>query len=103
MEKNYTLNFVKFLACIMVVLIHCKFPGDLGLYTTALARFAVPFFFMVSGYYAYRSKNTNEYTKKQIIKITKIAIIALIAYFIYNLLYNYIILDNKNFITSFFH
>ena len=38
----------------MVVFIHIPFCGQLGTGVDALARFAVPFFFFVSGYYSYR-------------------------------------------------
>ena len=69
---NYCLDFVKGIACILVVLIHCKFPGRVGLSVQAVARFAVPLFFMVSGYYCYRG---GQYTNNQVItkKIVKIA------------------------------
>lgn len=51
---NYCMDFLKGLACIFVVFIHVKFPGDFGQAVQAIARFAVPFFFMVSGYYYFR-------------------------------------------------
>jgi len=102
MEKNYTLNFVKFIACVFVVLIHIKFPGNIGLYISCLARFAVPFFFMISGYYSYKVINTKNHVKKHIIKILKISIIATISYFIFNILYYYYYHENKNLIETFF-
>ncbi len=55
LKKNITINSVKAIACIFVVLIHCCFPGALGEYTAALARFAVPFFVLVTGFYSYNS------------------------------------------------
>lgn len=55
MKKNITINFVRVIACIFVVLIHCRFPGTLGEYTVALARLAVPFFVLVTGFYSYSS------------------------------------------------
>ena len=48
---NYCLDFVKGLACIFVVWMHCEFPGRTGVYIQAISRFCVPFFFMVSGYF----------------------------------------------------
>lgn len=54
-QYNYCMDFLKGIACILVVFIHVKFPGDFGQAVQAIARFAVPFFFMVSGYYCYRS------------------------------------------------
>lgn len=42
-----------------MVLIHCMLPTGLGVIACALARFAVPLFFMVSGYYLRRDDMTN--------------------------------------------
>ena len=53
-QYNYCMDFLKGIACIFVVFIHVKFPGNFGQSVQAIARFAVPFFFMVSGYYCYR-------------------------------------------------
>ena len=50
-QYNYCLDFVKGLACIFVVLMHCEFPGVTGVAVQAISRFCVPFFFMVSGYF----------------------------------------------------
>ena len=49
--KNETLDSCKLLACFFVVTIHVRFPGELGQLCVHLGRFAVPFFFMVSGYF----------------------------------------------------
>ena len=51
----------------MVVFIHVLFYGKLGVVIDALARFAVPFFFLVSGYYSYQIPC--EKIKKRIRKI----------------------------------
>ncbi|WP_026494590.1 acyltransferase family protein [Butyrivibrio sp. WCD3002] len=45
------LDEIKAIACIFVIFIHCKFPGVTGDIFEALARFAVPFFFVISGKY----------------------------------------------------
>ena len=41
-SDNRFLYMVKGIACIMVILIHVKFPGNLGTISETLARFAVP-------------------------------------------------------------
>lgn len=46
-----SMDCIKGAACIAVVLIHYNFPGYLGIIIKTLSRFAVPFFFGVSGYY----------------------------------------------------
>ena len=43
------------IACMMVVLIHCRFPGRAGDFAAAYARFAVPLFFAVSGWFFFDS------------------------------------------------
>ena len=48
---NFTLYLFEVLASCFVVFIHCKFPGTFGLCVDATARFAVPFFFMISGFF----------------------------------------------------
>lgn len=53
-ERNITLEVLKLFASYMVVFIHVSFQGDIGIAMDALARFAVPFFFTVSGFYSYR-------------------------------------------------
>lgn len=51
---NHRMNSFKGLACILVVFIHARFPSVVGEMVLAIARAAVPFFFMVSGYFSYR-------------------------------------------------
>lgn len=55
-QYNYCLDFIKGIACICVVFMHCEFPGVVGTAVQAVSRFSVPFFFMVSGYYCYYPK-----------------------------------------------
>lgn len=52
-ERNYCLDFIKGIACISVVFMHCEFPGTLGTLVQCVSRFCVPYFFMVSGYFSY--------------------------------------------------
>ena len=44
-------DIVKALACVAVVLIHYNFKGDVGGVVKSLCRFAVPVFFMISGFF----------------------------------------------------
>ena len=54
-SKHYNpcLDFIKGIACICVIFMHCEFPGKVGIIVQAISRFAVPFFFMVSGFFCY--------------------------------------------------
>ena len=49
--RNTTLNVLKAIACIHVVLIHCMFPDPVGTGVKTSGRFAVPLFFCISGYF----------------------------------------------------
>lgn len=52
-QYNPCLDYVKGLACLCVVFMHCEFPGVMGVVVQAVSRFSVPFFFMVSGYFCF--------------------------------------------------
>ncbi len=54
-SRNVSLDLLKLLAAYFVVLAHFPFPGTFGITLDASGRFAVPLFFMVSGYYSYKS------------------------------------------------
>ena len=60
-KKNNCLNFFKGIACIFVIIIHVRFPNYYvyGVFQSC-ARFAVPLFFMISGYYAESKKHTQK-------------------------------------------
>ncbi len=53
--RNRTFDLFKWAAALFVLLLHVPFPGDLGGTIRMFARWAVPFFFMVSGYFSYAS------------------------------------------------
>lgn len=102
--KNKSLYTLQAIACISVIFIHCRFPGNLGLAIDYFARFAVPLFFMVSGYFSYSANK--EKIKKKIFKQLSLFSVSISLYFVYmNLLYyitinNYSILDNLQKIFS---
>ena len=77
--KNRCLNFLKGIACIGVVFIHYRFPGPVGNVVLKLSSFAVPFFLMIAGFYAFdRDNNT---IKRRLLKIIKYYLVAYIFYF----------------------
>lgn len=57
-QYNYCLDFMKGIACLFVVWMHCEFPGKAGVIVQAISRFCVPFFFMVSGYFCVNMSKT---------------------------------------------
>lgn len=63
-----SLNFLKGICCIAVILLHCSIPGRIGRVIVDFLRFPVPCFFMISGYF---SKNTKEFYKSKVIVTVK--------------------------------
>lgn len=102
MKKNNTLDFIRTIACVLVVFIHISFPGDFGYYVSAIARFAVPFFFMVSGYFAYKENGNGLHIFKQLKKIILLALLSVSLYFIFSYIIS-IYTRNLNFIQDTFN
>ena len=73
-SRNSSLDVLKGIAAIFVVFIHALFPGRVGELISDIGAFAVPVFFMVSGYFALNS--SKEKLKKSIIHILQLIGIA---------------------------
>jgi len=54
-KRNLSLEVCKLIAACFVVFIHVPFPWPAGEFVLCLARFAVPLFFAISGWYSYRT------------------------------------------------
>lgn len=65
------------IAAFLVVAIHCPFPGALGEAVANVGRIAVPFFFIVSGFFCY-SEDADVNRKKAVRQIKTILGIVLI-------------------------
>ena len=78
--KNKCISTERGIACIMVILIHCRFPGVFGGIVTAISRTAVFYFFIVSGYFSYKKDDTVFFTGlyRQSIKLLRITTVAFI-------------------------
>ena len=86
-RKNNTLELLKLFASYMVVFIHISFYGKMGAAIDALARFAVPFFFLVSGYYSYQiTCNTIKKRIKNILSLLILSAVCCTAFEIVTLL-----------------
>lgn len=81
-EHNHCIDFVKGIACIMVVFLHVPFPEWVDTVVRPVARFAVPFFFMISGFYLYNPDRA-VVSKKMPKKIRRILFLAIFAFCIY--------------------
>lgn len=82
-KKNYTLEILKLFAAYMVVFIHIPFYGEFGNIIDALARFAVPLFFLISGFYSYNISLNK--IKKRITNTMRLFIISSLIYTIWNI------------------
>ena len=89
--RNRTLDMIKAVCAYFVVMIHISFPGTVGNIVDALARFAVPVFFMVSGYFCYRTDGLEfEKTGKKLKHIAVLNVTAFTVYFMWELFRNHI-------------
>lgn len=75
---NQSMELCKFVASIFVVFIHFGFQGEFGKVINCIARFAVPFFFAVSGYFSYRTDSMR--ITKRITHIFKLNVVATLIY-----------------------
>lgn len=76
-KKYHLLNVIRIIAAFFVVAIHVHFPGTFGEAVIGFARFAVPFFFMASGFFSYYGDNTSTPPRKIVRKIKHVTIIFL--------------------------
>lgn len=85
------LDFIKFVACILVVFIHCQFPGIFGGCMRAIGRIAVPFFLMVSGYFCVNKSLLFDCNglKKKAKHIINLIFFSFAFFALYHLLMNY--------------
>ncbi|KXT85031.1 acyltransferase family protein [Streptococcus panodentis] len=69
--ENTTLHAVKALACFSIVTLHFLLPGEFGDFYQIVARFAVPFFMMLSGYFSFHiSREKVKSRLKQMLLLT---------------------------------
>lgn len=94
--RNKTLDMVKAICAYSVVLLHIRFPGTAGNIANVLARFAVPVFFMVSGYFCYRGDDTEFIrTGKKIRHVLTLILVAFPVCAMWELIQNYIDGDSQ--------
>lgn len=91
MERNSSVDYMRLVASILVVVIHTAPFTDIHPFLTysivdVLPRIAVPFFFAISGFYFITGSADKQL--KQILNITKTYIFVTIVYLIYSILYS---------------
>lgn len=79
--RNQTFECFKLLASVFVVFIHVKFPGTMGEAMTCLARFAVPLFFTVSGYYSFQTGPDR--LARRMVRLLTLNALGIVLYFVW--------------------
>lgn len=82
-KRNYYISFFKLIASFFVVFLHVIFPGAFGDVIQCFARFAVPLFFLISGYYAYEAGFSR--ILKRLKKQASLLLISCAIYFLWNI------------------
>ena len=90
--ENRTLQAAKAVAAVMVVFIHCPFPGRFGEAVSALARFGVPLFFAVSGRFLFRNgipdaAGIRKSVSKRLVRTLRLTAIVWLSYTLYSLIF----------------
>ena len=89
-SENKTMRGITALAAFWVVIIYCNVPGMFGDVVTGLSRFAVPCFFMISGYYLFSKNGYLEKIPNKIWNTVKLILILKVMY----LIIDFILLKN---------
>lgn len=79
-NRSYSIDFIKGIAAIAVVLLHCSNEDIIDSAIHLVGRMAVPMFFIITGYFL-PSMIKTDHIKKHIIKVIKIATGAMAFYF----------------------
>lgn len=87
-KTNYFTNYLKGLACLGIVLVHCRFPSVPGAVITAFARSGIPFFFILSGYYTFYTdrEKTLAVTWRRVKKTFQLLVTAMLFYIAWRIL-----------------
>ena len=89
--RNKFLDLIKWLACFLVIVIHTKGFGVAYEYELALTRWAVPFFFTLTGIYFFKNdlstENIRVQAKNKTIKYLKLLLIVDFVYLYYSLIW----------------
>lgn len=87
-NRNTTLDIFKLFSAYMVVFIHVPFYGEMGGIVQSIARFAVPVFFISSGFFVYN--NNCEKIKKKIKNIFLMYVFTTVLYHLFGIVSSFI-------------
>ena len=89
-KQNECLNFIKGIACFGIVYMHTGYKCMLSSMIVNLFRFAVPIFFMISGYYSYGTDKAiiEKRTRKKVFRMLKMGVGTLVLYNLWSVVIN---------------
>lgn len=85
-SRNPHIDAFRGISCAFVVFIHCPPTGMISNYIVSLARFAVPFFILVSGWFSHQATaaDTVSFAKRKLMDAINLAAGTLFIYIIWN-------------------
>ncbi len=87
-ERNRTIDVVRIIASFFVLVCHVHFPDPYIIGSMAIGRFAVPFFYLLSGWFLFESNESTEVSdkriKKALFRTCRLIVISALLYFISN-------------------
>lgn len=98
--RNNSLDILKFICALLVILLHTPQPKGFEFYIDPLQRCAVPIFFMISGYFTFKRENLNKVLQKRLVIILKIICWSTLIYLINDIIHTkslniiYVIISN---------
>ena len=95
-ERNWKFDYIKGIACIIVICLHCPLPGKIGEAVIYGCRVSVPLFFIITGYYC--EIKSNEWILR---KTKDLLIKTLIAELLYGIWSTFLalVVEKKAFLT----
>lgn len=81
-HRMQSVECFRLLASMLVVFIHCESIGGFGMIMNCLARVAVPYFFVVSGYFAYHVRE--KAIQKRFWSVVKLTVLAHLLYLLWD-------------------
>lgn len=92
-QRNQTIELFRVMAALFVVLIHFPLPGICGECVSAIARYAVPFFFILTGYYSFEVETPA--LRRRIKKMVVLVLVASVIYLPIMCLFHKIVLGES--------
>ncbi len=81
-QRNQTMELFKLLAAVLVVFIHTPFPGELGGVLTCMGSIAVPYFFLICGYFNFCASARQ--VQRRMLHLLRLLILGTAVHLLYN-------------------